>query len=194
MKKFKIVFPLAALIIAIAIVLYMRAVQQKNNQLPALYNVPAFSFTDHDAQPFTLDNLKGRISIVDFIFTNCGGLCPMMASKMLPIHDKFKNIKTFQIVSFSVDPERDSTEALQQYAKRYEITDKIWRFIRTDKQQIDRLYEHGFKLGGELPYGHSGAFVLVDQQAIIRGYYNSSDEESLAKLQTDVTTLLDGLN
>ncbi len=194
MKKFKIAFPLAALIIAVAIVLYMRSVQQKNNKIPVLYNVPAFSFTDRDAQPFTVENLKGHISIVDFIFTNCGGLCPMMASKMLPIHDKFKNVKNFQIVSFSVDPDRDSTEALQQYAKRYNITDKVWRFIRTDKKQINALYEKGFKLGGDLPFGHSGAFILVDQNAVIRGYYDSGDEESLAKLQRDVRALLDKLN
>ncbi len=190
MSKIKIIFPLSALIIALVLVGFMQSIKEDRTKIPSLYDVPQFSFRDRDGEPFVTDDLKGQISIVDFIFTNCGGLCPLMANRMIPIHDAFKTQKNFQIVSISVDPDRDSLQALQQYAARYNITDKIWRFIQTDKKQIDILYEKGFKLGGELPYGHSGAFVLVDQNAIIRGYYDSGDEEKMTKLKKDVQTLL----
>lgn len=194
MSKIKIIFPLSALIIALILVWYMYSIKESQSKIPELYDVPEFSFHDRDGESFTIANLKGHVSIVDFIFTNCPGLCPMMASKLLPIHAEFKMQKNFQIVSFSVDPARDSLQALQQYANRYDITDKIWRFIRTDKKQIDPFYENGFKLGGELPFGHSGAFILVDQNAKIRGYYDSGDEMSMKILKKDLQTLLDKLN
>ncbi|HED10630.1 MAG TPA: SCO family protein [Caldithrix abyssi] len=181
MKSIKILFPLTAVIVAIALFMYVRSKVNESKGLPELYEVPAFEYTDQFGERITNDVFKDHISVVDFIFTNCPGLCPMMASRMTRFYDDYENDPSVRFISFSVDPARDSLAAIKEYAQRYEANDKRWLFLRTDST-INAFYEHGFKLGGELPRGHSGAFILVDQNGIIRGYYDSNLPSQLEAL------------
>ena len=135
-------------------------------------------------------SIRGII-VVDFIFTKCPGICPVMTNKMSELYQEYADENMVQFVSFSVDPARDSLQALVNYALKWHVNDQRWYFLRTEKDKIQNLYEQGFKLGGELPYGHSGAFVLVDHNGIIRGYYDHSNNEELELLRRDIEVLLD---
>ncbi len=188
MKSLKILFPLTAIIIAIALFMYVRSRIGESKSLPELYEVPAFSYTDQFEEKVDNDVFKNRISVVDFIFTNCPGLCPMMASRMTVFYNDYKDDPLVQFISFSVDPARDSLKAIQDYAQRYDVHDKRWLFLRTDST-INDFYEHGFKLGGELPRGHSGAFILVDGKGIIRGYFDSNLPSELKMLNEAIKRL-----
>lgn len=159
-------------------------------QLAKLYTLPEFSYFSHHETDFFNGQLTGKVSVANFIFTKCPGICPVMTRRMHELYSEFETEDRVQFVSFSVDPERDSLQALQYYAKKWEVKDRRWHFLRTDST-IQSLYEQGFKLGGELPYGHSGAFVLIDNNAVLRGYYHYDDEAELALLRDDIQLIID---
>ena len=163
--------------------------QKSQNDLPKLYALPDFRFNDQNGQPFGLEEMKGKINVVDFIFTRCQGPCPMMSSRMARFYQRFAGSGQVQFISISVDPGRDSLEALRQYAKKYAVNDHRWVFLRGDMEQVIDLYGNGFKLGGMLPAEHSTRFVLVDADGIIRGYYDSNDDISMNLLNTHLVQL-----
>ena len=147
-------------------------------------DVPQFTYTDQDGQPFGLDNMKGKISVVDFIFTNCQMACPMMATQMKLLYDRYDGSGEVQFVSISVDPERDSIPRLREYADQLGVIDNRWVFLRAGIDSVRQLAEKGFMVSGDFPGGHSTKFILVDPKGQIRGYYeyNNSAELDLLRL------------
>ncbi len=189
----KRLFPAFILLVLLLCAVFFAQMRLKQTNIPELYPVPSFEFKSQFGDNFTNNDFAGKISVVDFIFTSCPGICPVMANKMSALYQEYEQENDVQFVSFSVDPARDSLETLIEYAQNLGIKDNRWKFLRTEKAAIDTLYEKGFKLGGELPYGHSGAFVLIDENGIIRGYYNYNDIESLALLEDHINILIDEL-
>jgi protein SCO1/2 len=97
------------------------------------------------------------------------------------------------LVSFSVDPEFDTPAVLSEYAGRFHANTKQWVFLTGDKKRIHALAQSGFLVGGvEDVTLHTTRFVLVDRQARVRGYYDSTDEESLRRLLKDARSLVRG--
>ena len=154
-----------------------------------LWKVPPFSFVESSGKPFTEGNLRGKISIVDFFFTNCHGPCPMMGANLAHLYRKYAHSDKVQIVSFTVDPMRDSLAALREYATRFGVNDTRWLFVRGDTAQVAHLCEDGFKVSGDLPGNHSTRFILVDADGIIRGLYPYDSENSLTLLQDHIREL-----
>jgi protein SCO1 len=106
-----------------------------------------------------------------------------------------------KLVSFSVDPEKDTAEVLSRYADRYQADSQRWLFLTGTRDEISRLVQGGFKLSAvpvvnsesaDSVIMHSPRFVLVDRQAQIRGYYDSRDQQALERLKKDVAILIDG--
>jgi protein SCO1/2 len=160
-----------------------------------LYPVPEFSLTDQTETTVTLQDLKGKVWIADFIFTNCGGTCPMMTDKMRKLQQAIPS--GIQMVSFTVDPMRDTPKVLAHYAAEHGASRDRWLFLTGDKESLYELCLKGFKLplddqGGTPaePIAHSTRFVLVDKQGDIRGYYSGTDEEDLTRLAADARKLL----
>ena len=161
--------------------------------IPELYTVPDFEFQSQLGTTFSNKNFSEKISVADFIFTNCPGICPVMSREMYLLYDEFKDSEEIQFVSFSVDPARDSMEALTAYAESWGVNDQRWYFLRTDSTAIQTLYGEGFKLGGELPFSHSTKFVLIDNHNIIRGYYDFDDPEQIERLKEHISFLSDNI-
>lgn len=160
-------------------------------QLPVVSRVPEFSFTTEEGAPFTRADLQGRVSIVDFVFTTCGGTCPMMSTKMSELQTELRGDVRVQFVSVSVDPETDTPAVLAAYGKGYGAVPGKWFFLTGDKQAIFTLTRSGFHLGldteGLDAIIHSQKFVLVDANADIRGYYDSDD--AMRRLIADARAL-----
>jgi protein SCO1/2 len=191
MKAFRItiiIFAVFIVLMAVALTVISKGIQSQG-ELPQLYKLPEFTFTERNGEPFGRQNLQGKISIIDFIFTNCPGPCPMMSSKMADLYNIYSGTDKVQFVSISVDPNRDSLAALKAYAKRYGVNDNRWVFLRAPMTKVMDLYEDGFKLGGILPANHSTKFILVDQTATIRGYYDTFDDVSMKILKTHIKEL-----
>jgi len=184
---------LPSLILLVLLLASVFIVQKYYNktEVPKLYTVPDFEFTTQYGDAFSNLNFNTKVSLVDFIFTNCPGICPVMTNKMSELYREYADNNSIQFVSFSVDPARDSLKALVRYSEKWHVNDKRWLFLQTEKEKIQSLYEQGFKLGGELPYGHSGSFVLVDASGIIRGYYSYNDDQELELLRQDISSVLD---
>jgi protein SCO1/2 len=165
------------------------------SNLETFYPVPDFSLTDQTDKTVTLHELKGRVWVADFIFTNCGGTCPVMTEKMRKLQEALP--ADIHMVSFTVDPLRDTSKALAAYAAEHGATRERWLFLTGDKQALYDICIKGFKLPVEddegtplEPITHSTRFVLVDKEGQIRGYYSGTEEEDLKRLATDAKGLL----
>ncbi len=157
--------------------------------LPKLGQVPPFQLTDQNGHNFDSSQLAGHIWVADFMFTNCPGPCPRMSSQM-------KHIQTYtsgteiKLLSFTIDPERDTPEALFEYSRFYDARPGTWFFLTGPQKTIFNLSKDAFKLYVGDDYQHSTHFVLVDRHGQIRGYYQTLEEHSIDQLLADAHSLL----
>lgn len=178
--------------------------------------VPDFSLVERSRRPVTLQNLRGKIWVANFIYTQCTETCPLQSAKVAQLQSEFSGEPALRLVSITVDPERDTSEVLARYAERYRADPERWLFLTGPKNAIYRLAAVGFKLSVVDPddssqtsgirflwpsqafatHGskglviHSSRFVLVDRQAQIRAYHRPDDEQSLDRLRRNLRTLL----
>lgn len=183
----------------------------KQADLHKFSKVPNFEFIDQHGKTITHKDYEGKVYVVEFFFTTCPTICPIMNKKMVTIQNEFMGNPNFGIASFSITPEIDTPEQLTAYAKRYGINHKNWHLL-TGKSE-DEVYElsnEGFKLfagKGEVSHGgfeHSGLFALVDKDGYIRSrydehgnpilYYRALDEhnfgDQIKELKQDIKLLL----
>jgi len=159
--------------------------------LPMLYDLPEFSFTPSSGNSFGRAELRDKVTVVDFIFTRCKGVCPVMAASMTDLYRRFDSEQQVQFISITVDPAHDTLQVLQQYASDIGVHDSRWQFLWAPLEKIVDLSENGFKLSAEnLPGGHSSRFVLVDKSANIRGYYDGLEGDEMDKLNAGIRQLL----
>jgi protein SCO1/2 len=164
-------------------------------------SVPEFSLVERSGKATTLADLRGSIWIADFIYTTCQDTCPIQTAEMAQLQEQWKDRAELKLVSFSVDPEKDTTAVLSRYADRYKADAQRWLFLTGAKEEMSRLVQEGFRLSAVALPGdgnvgsvimHSPRFVLIDKQAQIRGYYDSRDSQALQRLKADVATLING--
>ena len=163
--------------------------------------VPEFSLVERSGKTVNLANLRGTIWVADFIYTTCTDTCPLQTAEMRKLQAEWSDKPELKLVSFSVDPEKDTVEVLSRYADRYQADSQRWLFLTGAREEITRLVQEGFKLSAvpvvnaESSEGvimHSPRFVLVDRQGQIRGYYDSRDQQALERLKKDVAILING--
>jgi protein SCO1 len=164
-------------------------------------SVPQFSLVERSGKATTLADLRGSIWIADFIYTTCQDTCPMQTAEMAQLQEQWKDRSGLKLVSFSVDPEKDTTEVLSRYANRYKADAQRWLFLTGAKEEISRLVQEGFRLSAvalssdskkDSVIMHSPRFVLIDKQAEIRGYYDSRDPQAMQRLKKDAASLMNG--
>jgi protein SCO1 len=158
--------------------------------LPVLSQVEPFALTREDGQPLTREALAGQVWVANFIFTNCAGPCPRMSTAMKRIQTAVEKYPEVRLVSFTVDPERDTPEVLAAYGKRYGAEPGRWYFATGDRETLHRLMRYSFLLGdvdGSLE--HSTRFVLVDRQGRVRGYYSILEDDGPSRLVAAVGEL-----
>ena len=164
---------------------------QPAKELPEIGNIPQFEFTNSDGNIVTLDNLKGKVWVADFIFTTCTMACPMMTGNMNIVHKKFKKNDNVRLVSISVYPEYDTPEVLKNYASQYDADTEKWLFLTGKEDAVKDIIKDGFKIGDyEDIIFHSEKFALVDKKGIIRAYYNGMKSEDMKQLKKDIDALL----
>jgi protein SCO1 len=161
-----------------------------HSNLPTYATVPAFMLTDQRGATFDSAQLANHVWVADFMFTNCPGPCPRMSSQMRQVQTALA-IADVRLVSFTIDPERDTPEALSAYAVRYAARPGIWYFLTGRVETLQRLDRDVFKLGdidGTLQ--HSTRFVLMDRKSRVRGYYLTSEPDAISQLIADAKRLL----
>ena len=160
--------------------------------------IPDFTLTDQDGIARGKKEMSEKITIVDFFFTSCPSICPVMSTELERVDDAFRNDGEVQIYSISIDPEYDTSEVLSEYAERHMATPGKWFFLTGDKRLIYELARCGFILptidgeGQPEEFVHSDKFVLIDGQGRIRGYYSGTNREDVDKLILETKILLHG--
>jgi protein SCO1/2 len=185
-------------IITLGLLLWMRNLEVsalRQRTVSSYGMVPAFQLTNQNGQAFGSGQLNGKIWIADFVYTTCPGPCPMISSRMSELQKPLEKTDV-HLVSFSVDPEKDTPAVLRDYAAKLQAEPGRWDFLTGSKSTIYKLSHDGFKLAvsdGSDEQGipvHSTRMVLVDRQGQIRGYYDAVEPEAITKLVADTTHLL----
>ncbi len=140
---------------------------------------PDFKFIDQNGDTITQDNYAGKVYLVEFFYTTCPTICPIMNENLGEIADEFKNNKKFGIASFSIDSKHDTPKVLKEYAENHGITHPNWHLLTGNRDSIYSLAENGFRIttqedpnepGGIL---HDGMFALIDKE----GYFRARKDE-----------------
>jgi protein SCO1/2 len=159
--------------------------------LPTYNTVSDFLLTDQTGVTFSADAaLRGHVWVADFMFTNCPGPCPRMSSQMHSVQTALAPAGV-KMVSFTIDPERDTPPVLAEYATHFSAQPGVWYFLSGPVETLRHLDRDVFQLGdidGSLD--HSTRFALVDRKARVRGFYLTSEPDAIDRLIADARGLL----
>jgi protein SCO1 len=161
-------------------------------------SVPEFSLTDHDGTPRTESVFDGQVTVLDFFFTHCPFICPMMTLAMQDLSRDLAGTGV-RFVSISVDPEHDTPERLKTYATDKDIDLSRWTFLTGDRTVIEKIARNslGFAVGPDtdpkktidLPGGatmqniiHPSKLILIGPDRKVLGFYESSSLEEMQRL------------
>ena len=170
-----------------------KAILARGEEMTAVSVAPEFSMQAHSGETVSKKSLAGKVWVADFFFSRCQGVCPKMKADFKVVQDAFDKDERVKLVSFTVDPERDTLEALRAYAKKWRANPGQWFFLRGEHAAVGRLASKGFLLSGtEVPGEilHSSKFVLVDKEGMIRGYYDGTDKADVDRLIANIRKLL----
>jgi protein SCO1/2 len=161
---------------------------------PVVGHLPSFHLIERSGQPFSSEQLRGKVWVANFIFTTCPDICPALTAQMRRLDDLVPPDERPQRVSFSVDPLRDTPAVLSAYATRHGAGSN-WFFLTGDRGDLARLLKDGFHVAfaddgpPTQPITHSDRLVLIDAVARIRGYYHGRLEDDLHRLVRDLRAL-----
>ena len=159
------------------------------------HRVADFSLKNQNGEIITQRYYTNKIVVVDFFFTTCPTICPIMTNNMGAIQNKIKDQDQIKLLSFSVTPKIDSVPQLKKYAIEKGVMDANWNLLTGDKKEIYTLARKSYFVvkedgdGGPFDMIHTENFVLVDPDRRIRGYYDGTSEEEMETLWTDIKVL-----
>ncbi len=160
------------------------------------HKVKPFKLKNQFGKEVGLEDWKGKIIIADFFFTSCPSICPKLTRNMKKLQTAFKKTDSLvRFVSFTVDPVRDSVQALKAYGDKFGIDHDTWFMLTGDRNQLYDLALNEFKASiasnGNIDTGfiHTDRFFLLDRDRVVRGWYNGLDSTNLDKLIKDVVLL-----
>jgi protein SCO1 len=161
------------------------------------HRIPPFALLNQFGEQVTEKNLNEKVTVVDFFFTTCPGICPKMTSNMLIVQEAFMSNNDLQILSHSVTPEFDSVEVLRNYADVKGIEKEKWHLLTGERSVIYDLGRSQYFIEEDLglekdpeDFIHTENFVLIDQNRRVRGIYNGLNKSSVQQLIADAKMLL----
>ena len=164
-----------------------------NSKLP--HFIPDFSFINQSGDTINSKSVEGKIIAVNYFFTTCPSICPMLTKNMKRVQDAFFNDDDLTILSHSVFPEHDTPAVLDAYADLYSIKSNNWHLLTGDKKKIYEMARKGhFAVKGNLndeleDFIHTENFVLIDKKSRIRGFYNGTNPHGAVRMIEDINQL-----
>ena len=154
-----------ALAVLFVLLFSARLFLQRQEKVSSYYPMPDFTLTERSGKTISNETLRGKVWIADFIFTRCGGQCPLMTNKMKQLSRELKGVS---FISFSVDPEFDTPAVLSAYAKDYGVDSPDWFFLTGSKDAVNHVTT-GLKFNRvDEPSMHSARFILIDRDGHVR--------------------------
>lgn len=169
--------------------------------------VPAFELTNQDGKKISDKDYLGKVYVVEFFFSTCPTICPVMNRNLLGLQEQFYGNPEFGIASITINPEHDTPAVLKEHAAELGAKHYNWHFLTGDREYIFNLAKKGFNLyagqNNQAPGGfeHSGLFALVDKDGKIRCrkdaygnpilYYDGLEEAGIKAIKEDIEKLLE---
>ncbi|MFZ5822844.1 MAG: SCO family protein [Bacillota bacterium] len=185
-----------ALILAAAAALWtLGGAAGRSETLPVLAAMPDFRLTDQEGKAVAAADVKGKVTLVGFIYTSCTDICPVVTAQMRNLQDELRAaglLGEVRLLSISVDPEVDTPQRLADYARQFQADTATWRFLTGEPGHVHKVVVEGFLVGaqkipaaGHGSHGsqgtttdyrveHSGRIALVDRSGQIRAYYEGT--------------------
>ncbi|MGL2965723.1 SCO family protein [Flavobacterium sp. XGLA_31] len=180
--------------------------KNKETGLQVIGPAPKFILTDQNGNKVSNKSYMGKVYVVEFFFSTCPSICPIMNKNMVDIQNAFFGNPNFGIASISIDPEHDTQEVLKQHAELLGVKSANWHMLTGDKQYIFDIANKGFNLyAGENKnvkggFEHSGLFALIDKKGFVRCrkddsgnpilYYDGLEKKGVKAIQEDIKKLL----
>jgi protein SCO1/2 len=162
-----------------------------------IHKIETFHVVNQKGKIITNENLKGKVTLVNFFFTTCQGICPKMMHTMKMVQENFKNNKEVSFISYSVTPDKDDIRKLSTYAEDNNIPVKQWNLVTGNKAEIYKLARESYFIEEEpglsknlKQFLHTENFVLIDYEGHIRGLYNGTLEAEVPRITEDIQALL----
>ncbi len=168
--------------------------------------MPEFNFTNQHNQAISNIDYEGKVYVVEFFFTTCPTICPIMNKNMLILEKEFGQRNDFGIASFTINPSVDTPLKLKEYAENYGVTSLNWHFLTGDRAILHHMANKGLNIfAGINPnvaggFEHQGFFALVDKNGYLRCrkdthgnpkiFYQGIDVKEIAMLKEDIDVLL----
>lgn len=179
---------------------------------PVAFDLPDFTLTERSGKPVSKADLQGKVWVASFVFTRCSGPCPSVTGTVAKLQADLDlaNRPDLRLVTFTVDPDRDTPDELKKYATHFHAHPDRWLFLTGPEADVHRLAKEGFKIAADRSasptppegqeFDHSTRIAVVDKKGRVRGYYDGyrgpNDDggvkyaESYERLKQAVTALL----
>jgi len=159
------------------------------------HTIPDFSFLNQDSVAVTNATFAGKAYVADFFFTSCPTICPKVKQQMMRLYEKYRNDNRLLLLSYTIDPKRDTVGKLRDFAGRMGVTSDKWHFVTGDKDKIYALADDYMSIATENPeapggFDHSGWLLLIDKDRHIRAYCNGTKPEEVTRFMDDIDWLL----
>ena len=157
--------------------------------------VSDFELINQNGDTITNKDYEDKIYVVDFFFTRCGSICPIMTNNMMKIQDKFLENDNLMLLSISVTPNIDNVATLKKYAKSKGVINSKWNITTGNKKHIYELARKSYFAvlkkgdGGLQDFIHTPNFILIDKKKQIRGIYDGTDDTEIKRVIKDIKTL-----
>ena len=161
------------------------------------HTVRDFNLINQNGANITSEDYQNKIYVVDFFFTRCPSICPIMTDNMLQIQKEFIKNNDIMLLSISVTPELDNVEVLKNYAVEKGVIDAKWNITTGSKKHIYELARKSYFAvleqgdGGLQDFIHTPNFILVDKKKQIRGIYDGTEEKEISRIINDINILVD---
>ena len=157
------------------------------------HRISDFTLVNHLGDTVTKSDVQGKILVIDFFFTRCATICPVMTGNLKMLHDALPD--GVQILSHSVTPFADSVSVLNAYAEKHTVEASKWWFLTGEKTEVYRLARKSYFScldegdGGYQDFVHTENVVLVDAEGRLRGFYDGTLKEEISQLYLDIQRL-----
>jgi len=182
-------------------------VKLNGNDLVVFGAAPKFELINQNNKKISNENYHGKVYVLEFFFSTCPSICPIMNRNMVSIQNEFFGNPNFGIASITINPKNDTPEVLKKHAQELGATSVNWHFLTGDKEYIYGIANKGFNIfAGENSkvnggFEHSGFFALIDKNGKIRcrkdesgnpiKYYDGLDNKSVNAIKEDIKLLLE---
>ena len=163
------------------------------------HHIAPFSFVNQEGKTITNADVRGKICVVEYFFATCKGMCPKMNENMEKVYKAFLGNKNVLILSHTVDPLKDTVQALKAYSLRFDADPNQWMFLTGDKKQLYDMARYSYLISAEddtagvsidKDFIHDKHYTLVDGYGRVRGFYDGTDKGDVGKLISDINALL----